>query len=53
MTKLANIKTDFSQWYQDVIYQAELIDESPVRGAMVIRPYGYAIWEVLLLRKIH
>lgn len=43
--KLPNIKTDFSDWYNEVIYQAELVDQSPVRGTMVIRPYGYAIWE--------
>ena len=36
---------DFSQWYQDVIQVAELADHSPVRGCMVIRPNGYAIWE--------
>jgi len=36
---------DFSQWYQDVIQTAELADHSPVRGCMVIRPNGYAIWE--------
>lgn len=36
---------DFAQWYQDVIREAELADSSPVRGCMVIRPYGYAIWE--------
>ena len=38
-------KQDFAQWYQDVIREAELADSSPVRGCMVIRPYGYAIWE--------
>lgn len=36
---------DFSQWYVDVILKAELADYSPVRGCMVIRPYGYALWE--------
>jgi len=36
---------DFSQWYVDIILKAELADYSPVRGCMVIRPYGYAIWE--------
>ncbi|MCG0275028.1 MAG: proline--tRNA ligase [Thermosediminibacteraceae bacterium] len=36
---------DFSQWYVDVIIKGELADYSPVRGCMVIRPYGYAIWE--------
>ncbi len=36
---------DFSQWYLDVIREAELADYAPVKGSMVIRPYGYAIWE--------
>jgi prolyl-tRNA synthetase len=36
---------DFPRWYQDVIAKAELADNGPVRGTMVIRPYGYAIWE--------
>ncbi|MBM3934813.1 MAG: proline--tRNA ligase [SAR202 cluster bacterium] len=36
---------DFPQWYQDVLNKAELADNGPVRGTMVIRPYGYAIWE--------
>jgi prolyl-tRNA synthetase len=37
--------TDFSKWYLDIIAAAELADNSPVRGCMVIRPNGYAIWE--------
>ncbi|MBM3285779.1 MAG: proline--tRNA ligase [Candidatus Eisenbacteria bacterium] len=36
---------DFSRWYQDLVQKAELADHSPVRGCMVIRPNGYAIWE--------
>lgn len=36
---------DFSQWYVDVILKTELADYSPVRGCMVIRPYGYGLWE--------
>ncbi|KAL2897273.1 Proline--tRNA ligase chloroplastic/mitochondrial [Bienertia sinuspersici] len=36
---------DFNAWYLDVISHAELADYGPVRGTMVIRPYGYAIWE--------
>ncbi|HLH45739.1 MAG TPA: proline--tRNA ligase [Acidimicrobiales bacterium] len=39
--------TDFPRWYQDVIAQAELADNGPVRGTMVIRPWGYAIWELV------
>ena len=36
---------DFPGWYNDIVYRAELVDQSPVRGSMVIRPYGYALWE--------
>ena len=36
---------DFAQWYTDVILKSELVDYAPVRGCMVIRPYGFAIWE--------
>src|SRR5688572_14818533 len=36
---------DFSAWYNEIVQRAELADYSPVRGSMVIRPYGYAIWE--------
>jgi len=36
---------DFSSWYNELVQRAELADYSPVRGSMVIRPYGYAIWE--------
>lgn len=36
---------DYSTWYTDVVTKAELADYSPVRGTMVIRPYGYALWE--------
>ena len=38
---------DFSEWYGDVITQAELADYSPVRGCMVIRPHGYRLWELM------
>src|SRR5690349_7861130 len=43
--KLPNIKTEFAEWYNDVIYRASLVDHSPVRGTMVVMPYGCAIWE--------
>ena len=36
---------DFSQWYTDVILKTDLVDYAPVRGCMVMKPYGYAIWE--------
>jgi len=38
---------DFSQWYLDVVRRAELADYTPVKGCMVIRPYAYAIWELI------
>jgi prolyl-tRNA synthetase len=38
---------DFSAWYNEVVFRAELVDRGPVRGTMVIRPYGYRIWELL------
>lgn len=39
--------TDFSAWYNEVVLRAELADHSPVRGCMVIRPYGYRLWELM------
>src|SRR5579864_1845713 len=45
MKKLPDITQDFAAWYNEVIYDAELVDHAPVRGCMVIRPYGYALWE--------
>lgn len=45
MNTLPDIHNDFSGWYNEVVYQAELVDHSPVRGTMVIRPYGYSMWE--------
>src|SRR6056300_5375 len=36
---------DYSQWYNDLVVKAELAENSAVRGCMVIKPYGYAIWE--------
>jgi prolyl-tRNA synthetase len=38
---------DFSAWYNELVLKAELVDRGPVRGTMVIRPYGYRIWELL------
>lgn len=43
--EIADIETDFAQWYTDVVLKTELVDYGPVKGTMVIRPYGYAIWE--------
>ncbi len=40
-------QTDYSQWYLDVIQSAELSDYSPVKGSMVLRPHGFAIWDLM------
>ena len=40
-------KENYSKWYTDIIKKAELADYGPVKGTMVIRPYGYQIWEKL------
>ncbi|HOK98847.1 MAG: proline--tRNA ligase [Bacteroidales bacterium] len=46
MAKALTSKTiDYSQWYNDLVIKADLADNSDVRGCMVIKPYGYAIWE--------
>ena len=42
---LTDQSDDFSRWYTEVVRKAQLADYSPVRGAMVIRPYGYGLWE--------
>jgi prolyl-tRNA synthetase len=47
VTEITPRSQDFSQWYLDVVRRAELADYSPVKGCMVIRPYGYAIWEFI------
>jgi len=47
VTEITPRSEDFSKWYIDVVRKAELADYSPVKGCMVIRPYGYAIWELL------
>jgi prolyl-tRNA synthetase len=39
--------TNFPEWYQQVIFDSELVDQSPTRGSFVIRPYGYALWETI------
>ncbi len=43
--EIADINENFTQWYTDVVLKTELVDYGPVKGTMVIRPYGYAIWE--------
>jgi prolyl-tRNA synthetase len=43
--KLTPQSEDFSAWYNDIVYKADLADQSPVRGSMIIKPYGFALWE--------
>ena len=43
--EIADINENFPQWFTDVVLKTELVDYGPVKGTMVIRPYGYAIWE--------
>jgi prolyl-tRNA synthetase len=47
VTEITPQREDFSRWYLDIVRRAELADYSPVKGCMVIRPYGYAIWELI------
>lgn len=44
-TKLPDINTHFAEWYNEIVYESELADLAPVKGCMVIRPYGFALWE--------
>ncbi len=43
--QITSMDTDFAKWYTDIVKKADLIDYSSVKGCMIIRPYGYAIWE--------
>jgi len=43
--KITSRETDYSKWYNEIVVQADLAENSAVRGCMVIKPYGYAIWE--------
>ena len=45
VTAITSMNEDFAQWYTDIVKKAELVDYSSVRGCMILRPYGYAIWE--------
>lgn len=47
VTEITPRSQDFARWYTDLVRRAELADYSPVKGCMVIRPYGYAIWELI------
>src|ERR1035437_6463980 len=43
--RLTSQESDFPAWYQEVLAKADMVEAGPVRGTMIIRPYGYAIWE--------
>ncbi len=45
VSEITSMDVDFAQWYTDICKKADLIDYSSVKGCMIIRPYGYAIWE--------
>ena len=45
VAEITSMEDDFAQWYTDIVKKADLIEYSSVKGCMVIRPYGYAIWE--------
>jgi hypothetical protein len=45
LKELTKRSENYSQWYNDLVVKADLAEQSPVRGCMVIKPYGYAIWE--------
>jgi prolyl-tRNA synthetase len=50
MSTLPSITSEFPAWYGDVVRRADLAEHAPVRGTMVIKPYGYAIWELIQRR---
>ena len=41
---ITSMSEDFAQWYTDICLKAELVDYASVKGFMILRPYGYAIW---------
>ena len=45
--EITSMEVDFGKWYTDVVKKADLVDYSSVKGCMIIRPYGYAIWELI------
>ncbi len=44
---ITDMEADFPQWYTDVVLKADLVDYSSVKGCMIIRPYGYAVWDLI------
>ena len=47
VAEITSMEEDFAKWYTDIVKKAELIEYTSVKGCMVIRPYGYAIWELI------
>ena len=47
VTHIASRTEDFPQWYTDIILKSDMVDYSEVKGCMVIKPYGYAVWELM------
>ncbi|MBR3837731.1 MAG: proline--tRNA ligase, partial [Clostridia bacterium] len=45
LEEITPMDVDFAKWYTDICKKAELVEYTSVKGCMVIRPYGYAIWE--------
>ncbi|MEQ9188099.1 MAG: proline--tRNA ligase, partial [Cryomorphaceae bacterium] len=45
MAKLTKREDNYSQWYNELVAKADLAENSDVRGCMIIKPYGYSIWE--------
>jgi prolyl-tRNA synthetase len=44
---ITSMNEDFARWYTDVVKKADLVEYSGVKGCMIIRPYGYALWELI------
>ena len=45
--KITSRKEDYSKWYNDIVINADLAENSDIRGCMVIKPYGFSIWELM------
>ena len=45
--EITSMEEDFAKWYTDIVKKAELAEYSSVRGCVIIRPYGYAVWELI------
>ena len=43
--EITSRQEDYAQWYNDLVIKADMAEYSPVRGCMIIKPYGYSIWE--------